>query len=61
MICIDSIWLATETMDMRAGSETVLARVVAVFGAVQLHCAYLFANRRAHRKKVQMGDGWVSG
>ncbi|MBA2922846.1 transposase [Pseudomonas sp. P7] len=29
MIRIDSIWLATEPMDMRAGTETVLARVIA--------------------------------
>ncbi|WP_153016425.1 MULTISPECIES: hypothetical protein [Pseudomonas syringae group] len=45
MIRIDSIWLATEPMDMRAGTETALARVIAVFGAAQPHCAYLFANR----------------
>ncbi|MFW0753956.1 IS66 family insertion sequence element accessory protein TnpB [Pseudomonas sp. H11T01] len=47
MIRIDSIWLATEPMDMRAGTDTALARVVAVFCAAQPHCAYLFANRRA--------------
>ena len=46
MIHIDAIWLATEPMDMRAGTETALARVIAVFGAAQPHCAYLFANRR---------------
>ncbi|MBD8791017.1 hypothetical protein IFR09_11590 [Pseudomonas syringae] len=40
MIRIDSIWLATEPMDMRAGTETALARVVAVFGAAKPHCAY---------------------
>ncbi|MBP5144338.1 hypothetical protein HUT00_38210 [Pseudomonas chlororaphis] len=33
MIRIDSIWLATEPMDMRAGTETALGRVIAVFGA----------------------------
>lgn len=27
MIRIDSIWLATEPMDMRAGTDTALARV----------------------------------
>ncbi|CAI3802810.1 hypothetical protein GLGCALEP_03211 [Pseudomonas sp. MM221] len=32
MIRIDIIWLATEPMDMRAGTETALARFVAVFG-----------------------------
>jgi len=52
MIRIDYIWLATEPMDMRAGTETALARVVAVFGAAKLHCAYLFANRRAIRMNV---------
>ncbi|RMM06729.1 IS66 Orf2 like protein [Pseudomonas caricapapayae] len=43
MIRIDAIWLATEPMDMRAGTDTALARVIAVFGAAQPHCAYLFA------------------
>ena len=58
MIRIDRIWLATEPMDMRAGTETALARVVAVFGAAQPHCAYLFANKRANRMKVLAHDGF---
>src|SRR3990167_6164466 len=58
MIRIDSIWLATEPLDMRAGTETALARVVAVFGAAKPHCAYLFANRRATRMKVLVHDGF---
>ncbi|MBV2133998.1 IS66 family insertion sequence element accessory protein TnpB [Pseudomonas sp. MAP12] len=58
MIRIDRIWLATEPMDMRAGTETALARVVAVFGAAQPHCAYLFANKRANRMKVLVHDGF---
>nr|WP_162884212.1 IS66 family insertion sequence element accessory protein TnpB [Pseudomonas sp. phDV1] len=57
MIRIDSIWLATEPMDMRAGTDTAMARVVAVFGAAQPHCAYLFANRRGNRMKVLVHDG----
>ena len=57
MIRIDSIWLATEPMDMRAGTETALARVVEVFGAAKPHCAYLFANRRSNRMKVLVHDG----
>ena len=57
VIRIDSIWLATEPMDMRAGTDTALARVVAVFGAAKPHCAYLFANRRANRMKVLVHDG----
>ncbi|QHF03426.1 IS66 family insertion sequence element accessory protein TnpB [Pseudomonas syringae] len=50
-------WLAIEPMDMRAGTETALARVVAVFGAAKPHCAYLLANRRANRIKVLVHDG----
>lgn len=57
MIRTDAIWLATEPMDMRAGTDTAMARVVAVFGAAQPHCAYLFANRRANRMKVLVHDG----
>lgn len=57
MIRIDAIWIATEPMDMRAGTETALARVIAVFGAAKPPCAYLFANRRATRMKVLVHDG----
>jgi transposase len=56
MIRIDSIWLATEPMNMRAGTDTALTRVMSVFGAAQTHCAYLFANRRGNRMKVLMHD-----
>ena len=57
MIRVDAIWLATEPMDMRGGTETALARVVAVFGAAKPRCAYLFAHRRANRIKVLVHDG----
>ena len=57
MIRIDAIWLATTPMDMRAGTDTALARVVSVFGAAHPHTAYLFANRRANRLKVLVHDG----
>ena len=33
MIRIDRIWLAVDPMDMRAGLDTTLARVVGRFGA----------------------------
>ncbi|MNP00556.1 IS66 Orf2 like protein [compost metagenome] len=45
VIRIDAIWLATEPMDMRAGTDTALAWIVAIFGAAKPHCADLFANR----------------
>ena len=57
MIRIDAIWLATAPMDMRAGTDTALARVVSVFGAAHPHTAYLFANQRGNRIKVLVHDG----
>ena len=57
LIRIVAVWLATEPMDMRAGVDTALARVVKVFGAAHPHQAYLFANRRANRMKVLVHDG----
>ena len=58
VIRIDEIWLAVEPLDMRAGFDTALARVVKVFGAAHPHHAYLFANRRANRVKVLIHDGF---
>ncbi len=63
MIRIDQIWLATEPVDMRAGAETLLGRVVQVFGQAQRHHAYIFTNKRSNRIKVLVQDGfgiWVS-
>lgn len=57
MIRIDAIWLAVTPMDMRAGTDTALARVVAVFGAAHPHTAYVFANKRGNRLKVMVHDG----
>jgi transposase len=58
VIRVEAIWLATKPIDMRAGTETALARVVAVFGAAQPHHAYIFANQRANRIKVLVHDGF---
>ncbi len=57
VIRIDAVWLAIDPLDMRAGTDTALARVVQVFGAAHPHTAYLFANRRANRMKVLVHDG----
>lgn len=57
MIRIDAVWLAVTPMDMRAGTDTALARVVAVFGAAHPHTAYLFANKRGNRLKALVHDG----
>lgn len=57
MIRVEQIWLAVEPLDMRAGAQTVLSRVVNVFGAAHPHHAYIFANRRGNRMKVLVHDG----
>ena len=56
MIRIDEIWLAREPMDMRAGPDTALARVVHSFGQAKHHTAYVFANKRANRLKILVVD-----
>jgi transposase len=57
VIRIDVVWLAVEPLDMRAGTETALARVIRVFGEARAHHAYLFANRGSNRIKVLVHDG----
>ena len=57
MIRVDAVWLAVDPLDMRAGTEAALTRVVNVFGVAKPHHAYLFANRRANRMKVLVHDG----
>jgi len=42
VIRVDAAWFAVEPMDMRAGVDTTLARVVNVFGEARAHHAYLF-------------------
>jgi transposase len=57
VIRVEAVWLACEPLDMRAGTESALARVVKVFGAAHPHHAYLFTNKRATRMKVLVHDG----
>lgn len=58
MIRIDALWLATEPIDMRAGADRLLARVVHVFGSARAHHGYLFANARASRIKLLVHDSF---
>jgi transposase len=58
VIRIDAAWFAVEPLDMRAGIDTALARVVSVFGEARAHHAYLFINKRASRMKVLVHDGF---
>jgi transposase len=63
VIRVDAAWFAVEPLDMRAGVDKALARVVDVFGEARAHHAYLFINKRANRIKVLVNDGfglWLS-
>ena len=58
MIRVDAAWFAVEPIDMRAGVDKALARVVDVFGEARANHAYLFVNKRANRMKVLVHDGF---
>ena len=58
MIRVDALWLAVQPVDMRAGADRLLARVVQVFGAAQAHHGYVFANAPASRLKLLVHDGF---
>jgi len=58
VIRIDALWLAVQPMDIRAGTERLLASVVQVFGHAQAHHGYIFANARATRIKLLVHDGF---
>lgn len=49
MIRVEAVWLRTEPMDMRAGTDATQARVVAVFGSASPHHAYIFAEKSCVR------------
>ena len=49
MIRIDFVWLAIEPMDIRAGIDSALARVVKVFGLVHEGSGIWLAARRLHQ------------
>jgi len=57
VIRVDAAWFAMEALDMRAGVDTALVRVVSMFGEARAHHAYLFMNKRANRMKVLVHDG----
>jgi transposase len=58
VIRIDAMWLAVEPMDMRAGADRLVARVVEVFGVARAHHGYLFTNARGTRVKLVVHDGF---
>lgn len=60
MIRVDAMWLATELLDMRAGTDTALARVVKVFGAAQTHHACSRTGVLPASRRSSM-TAWASG
>jgi hypothetical protein len=52
VIHIDSMWMATQPADMRAGADRLMAQIVAVFGGAHAHHGHLFANSRGTRVKL---------
>ncbi len=58
MIRIDALWLRAAPVDMRSGTERLLAHVVHALGSAHAHHGYLFANARATRIKMLVHDGF---
>ncbi|MHB1122607.1 MAG: IS66 family insertion sequence element accessory protein TnpB [Ramlibacter sp.] len=58
MIRIDALWLCAAPVDMRSGTERLLAHVVTTLGAARAHHGYLFCNARASRIKLLVHDGF---
>ena len=51
------IWLSTTPMDMRSGSNKLLAFILEKHPGIKPHCAYLFYNKTGTRLKVLIHDG----
>lgn len=49
VIRIDVLWLCATPVDMRTGTERLLAHVIYALGSAYSHHGYLFANARATR------------
>jgi len=53
----DAVWMSVVPIDMQAGTDTLLARIVVVIGEARPHHAYLFANHRGTRMEVPGHEG----
>ena len=58
VIRVDTIWLGLEPLDMCAGTESALARVVSAFGAARAHHGYV---ARAFQPCKSRGVGQLVG
>ena len=57
MIQITQIWLSTTAMDMRSGSNKLIAHIIKHHQGIKPHCAYLFYNKTGTRLKILIHDG----
>ena len=57
MIRIELVSPAVDPLDMRADTDTAMARVVTICNQTNPRYAYLVTNRRANRVKVLVHDG----
>lgn len=55
---VDALFLAVAPLDMRCGADTLLGRVVGVFGSVQRYTTYASRSLRARRVKIVNHDGF---
>ena len=51
------IWLSTTPMDMRSGSNKLLAFILQHHPGIRPNCAYLFYNKAGTRLKILIHDG----
>ncbi len=51
------IWLSTKAMDMRTGSNKLIAHIIKEHQGIKPYCAYLFYNKTGTRLKVLIHDG----
>lgn len=58
MMHVEAVCLCAELIEMRAGTQITLARVVQVFGVARPHHVYIFANKCSTRLKVLVHD-WI--
>lgn len=55
----DALWLCAMLVDMRLGTERLLAHVVHALGSVHAHHGHMSANARATRIKTLVHDGFA--
>ena len=58
MIRIQQYWMAVEPIDMRAGMETVLGKVVAVFGSAQEISIFVWLLKKGSLRAQSLPNRW---